>query len=168
MVWDSTVAAEHGVGRTRLEGRSFVRVTAGAYLPADQADDLVLRCRALQHVRPDALMSRWTAVALMALPRPPRRREEPLHALVPAGTAPLRRAGVRSHQSSSPTRPLVARGVRLTRPVRTWCDLARDGAGVHELVVVADGMARRWPAAVPQLSCCGVGREGCPRCGHRP
>lgn len=152
VVWDASVAAQHGIGRARLEGRSFVRVTAGAYLPAGQADDLRLRCRALQHVRPDAVMSRWTAVALLGLPHPPTRRDEPLHAVVPTGTAPLRRSGVRSHQLPSPLSSVVYGGVRLTVPVRTWCDLARDGADLHELVVVADGMAQRWPATVPALS----------------
>lgn len=151
VVWDSEVAAAHGIGRARLTGRTFVRVTPGAYLAAADAGDLAQRCQALQHVRPDAVISRWTAVSLLGLPRPPARRDEPLHALVPAATAPLRRRGVRSHQSSSPITPVVVDGVRLTRPVRTWCDLARDRASVQELVVVADGMARRWPSVVGHL-----------------
>ena len=160
VVWDVSVAAAHGIGRARLQGRSFGRVTAGAYLPAAEADDLALRCRAVQHVRPDAVMSRWTAVSLLGLPHPPSRRDEPLHALVPVGTAPLRRQGVRSHQAPGSLTSVRVGGVSVTRPVRTWCDLARDGAGVAELVVVGDAMAGRWPTIPRALAAAVDGGAG--------
>lgn len=163
VVWDASVAAVNGVGRTRLAGRSFVRVTAGAYLPAASAADLVARCLAVQHVRPDAIMSHWTGVTLLGLARPPTRRGEPMHVLVPPGSLPLRRTGVTCHRTSTPVSTLHVRGVRLTSACRTWCDLARDGASVPELVVVADSLARACPSAVRDLADAvarGTGRRG--------
>lgn len=150
-VWDLERARSEGVGRCRLQGRSFVRVTPGAYLPVDRAQDLLSRCRALQHVRPDCVASHWTAVSLLGLPLPPGRRGGPLHALVGPAARPLRRAGVVGHRSGSDFLVVEVGGVRVTDARRTWCDLGRDGAAVPELVAVADAMVRAAPGLLSRL-----------------
>lgn len=153
-VWDMASASDAGIGRRRLLGPEFERVTAGAYLAWADADDRAARVRAVQRVRPDAVASHWTAVALVGLPVPPTRRSEPLHLLVGPGSRPLRRAGLVAHSSATPVHVVTVGGVRATGPVRSWCDLARSGAAVHELVAVGDALVRARPEAAAVLAGC--------------
>ena len=132
-------------------GARFGRVTRGAYVPAALVDDLAARCRALHHVRPDLIASHWTAVVLLGLRLPPGRSAAPLHVTAGPGTWPGRRHGVVMHVSSRPVPVVPSRGTQVTTPCRTWCDLAADGASAPELVVVADALVARDPAALGAL-----------------
>jgi len=147
-VLDVGSAASAGIGPRRLRGRAFARVTSGAYLDADASYLLDPRCLALLSVLPGCVLSHWTATAVHGLPLPPGRSAEPFHVLVPPGRRAPRRAGVVAHTTQHQVHPVSVRGLPVTDVVRTWCDLARSGADVEDLVVVGDAVERRFPGAV--------------------
>lgn len=142
VVLDLSVAEAHGVSRRRLRGPDFAHVTRGAYVPAVLAPDVAARCRALLHVRPDLVVSHWSAVVLHELPLPPGRGPDVLDLLAPPGTWPPRRRGTRGHTSQVDVPTVRRRGLPVTAPASTWVDLAQDGATTAELVVVGDAMLR--------------------------
>lgn len=150
-VLDVRSAASAGIGPRRLRGRSFTRVTNGAYLDVDESSRLHPRCLALLSVLPGCVLSHWTATALHGLPLPPGRSAEPFHVLVAPGRRACRRAGVVAHTTQHPVHPVSVRGLPVSDLVRTWCDLARSGAGISDLVVVGDAVERRFPGAVLPL-----------------
>lgn len=143
--------SSQGVGERRLRGRSYRRVVRGAYLPAADAGSLVRRCEAVQAALPDVLLSHWTAVALHGLPLPPGCSAEPFHVTAGPGRRGPRRREVIAHTSGRVLVPVRRHGLLVTGLARTWCDLARDGATVAELVVVGDALARRHPAEAARL-----------------
>lgn len=152
VVLDLALAADHGIGRRRLRGSDFSHVTRGAYVPAVLAGDVAARCRAVAHVRPDLVVSHWTAVALLELPLPPGRALGDLDLTAGPGTWPARRIGTRGHTSRTAVPTVRRRGLQVTAPLQTWLDLARDGASVIELVVVGDAILGAGMATVAELA----------------
>lgn len=153
VVLDRSLAARYGIGRRRLEGPEFEHVTRGAYVPAVLAQDVAAQCRAVAHVRPDLVMSHWTAVLLHELPLPPGRTPGLLDVTAGPGTWPPRRTGVRGHTAGDPVATVRVRGLPVTTPARTWLDLARDGATAGELVVVGDALLHEGLLAPAAVAC---------------
>lgn len=149
-VWDASRAADAGIGRRRLAGPGFTRVTAGAYVEAEPAGDLHLRCAAVLSRVPEAVVSHGTAAALLGLPVPAA-AVEPLHVTVGPGTRAPRRAGVRSHTAGSAVVSWTVRGVRMTPPWRTWVDCSAAGADLPALVALGDAVLHRWPTLDARL-----------------
>lgn len=143
-VWDGQAAAAAGIGRRRLAGRDFHRVTAGAYVPATMAEDLTSRCAAVLSRVPDAVISHDTAAELLQLPVPavPAVR---IHVTVGPGTRAPRRSAVAAHVSDVPVPAWVIGGIPLTPPWRTWADCAAAEMGVPDLVALGDAVLHRWP-----------------------
>src|SRR5690606_8369925 len=90
-----------------------------------------------------------TAAALwgLPLPRPPRA----LHIGVRAGHRRVEAEGVIAHHFTLRDADIrVHRGVRVTSPARTWCDLAAAPLSLAQLVAVGDRILwRKAPLATP-------------------
>lgn len=135
-------ALELGISADRLRARDLDAGIHGARMP--RGADLPARCRALLMVcRPDAVVCGPTAAMLHGIPVPHRFGEtSPIHVAVPPGAAAVRRAGVVGRRLDiAGTEVTVVQHVMVTRPERTWCDLAAH-LTVPELVAAADAMVR--------------------------
>ncbi|MFZ0161169.1 MAG: hypothetical protein WAL50_19235 [Kineosporiaceae bacterium] len=148
-----------GVSRKVADGARFRTAAPGVRVLADAPDTLLDRCRAAQLALPDlAAFSHGTAVRLGGWPTPMRvagldltgaparpTDEDALQVSVPAGTARPRFRGVRGHRVTwLPGDVVRHRGLRVTSPERTWCDLGAAGLDPLELVVLADAIRRRF------------------------
>lgn len=127
-------AEAHGLSRNELwrlcERGQLLRPSRGLYLPARLASDFDARAAAVGLILPrGAAVSRESAAWLLGVDvRPPARWTDPplLECLVPAGTTPPRRPGLRAFASALPPDDIIVVGnVRCTSPVRTALDLAR-------------------------------------------
>lgn len=144
-------ALELGISADRMRARDLDAAIHGARMP--RGADLHARCRALLMVcRPEAVVCGPTAAVLHGIPVPHRFGEaSPLHVAVPPEAAAVRRAGVVGRRLSiAETEVTVVREVVVTRPERTWCDLAAHLA-VPELVAAADAMVRSGTADLEGL-----------------
>jgi very-short-patch-repair endonuclease len=161
---------ELGVTVERMRRRDLHRPFHGVRTGDDIAD-LDVRCRAaLLRLAPTAFVCGVTAALLLDVPLP-RRLEtaSTIHVALPRpGRAP-RGAGISGHSFGVPEHAIcIVAGVRMTRPERTWCDLAAV-LDVDELVIAGDHLARwdlrlsttsRLAAAAAATS---AGRRGRPR-----
>ncbi|MDQ2758299.1 MAG: hypothetical protein M3Y71_17395 [Actinomycetota bacterium] len=136
-----TFAAALGEGLTRreLESVQFVRVFHGVYVSRAVTRTLLVRTRAALLVAPrSAVVSHHTAAQLYG-------------GYVPASSsihlsmkAPLncKQAGIRPHRVQRPPTAAAWRGVPITSPERTFCDLG-GALDLVELVVLGDRLVRR-------------------------
>lgn len=146
-------AAGVSLGRMRradLDDRiRGVRAAAGA------ADDLVMRCRMLQHrLGPSTFFSHATAALLLGAPIPWQLEREALHVTVAAPHRAPHAAGILGHSRQIlPGDVVETRGVRHSSPARMWCELGSRLA-VPDLVAVADHLIhhRRGAAAFDDLA----------------
>lgn len=134
----------------RAEGL-LVHVAGGVYLPADATGSAQARVSAIALVaRADAVVGLATAAWLHGAPVTP----GPVEVLVPhaAGPSPSR-DGVREHRTTIGTDDTSSwAGLRVTTPVRTAADLARQPAGDRSLDalrwLLAHGVRQRHVYAV--------------------
>jgi uncharacterized protein DUF559 len=144
-------ARDAEVSRSRLDAHDLQRPSWGLRSPRrpGSVDDLV---RDLLRVLPaDAAFSHVTAARLWRLPLPTAwSLTEPVH-VVTRGT-PLRRAGIRGHRGLDRREVEVLRGLRVTRPVSTWIDLAAVPAfSVEDIVIAGDAFATRDPELLTEF-----------------
>jgi very-short-patch-repair endonuclease len=158
-----------GVEPSRLRRTDLVVPFRGARIlvaRAGDADDFVLRCRALLARRPDAVLSHSTAARMLGLPIPWRIRDE-LHLTVAPPGRPPRIAGVHSHGTPISGRDIThAHGMPVTAPARTWADLSHT-LTVRELVALGDAIihwrSRRSTIGELRASGCSPGARGAAR-----
>ncbi|GAA3059757.1 MULTISPECIES: hypothetical protein [Actinomycetes] len=127
--------------RRSLDYSTLQRVDHGIYGPLTtevEARSLTL-LQALS-ASGDQVASHTTAAALLGVPG--FRLIPPLHITSPVAGGRIRRRQVRAHRSDVPEEDItVLGGVRLTRPGRTWVDLAL-GRTLTDAVILADRMLR--------------------------
>lgn len=134
-------ARQAGVSASRIRAADLIAPTRGARLHAEHTFEDRSRT-VLSALTPQAFASGRTAALLHALPIPPRSADR-LELAVPAPMRAVRRRGVTARSLRiSEAEITVLRGIRLTTPVRTWCELART-LTVPELVAVGDALAGR-------------------------
>jgi hypothetical protein len=153
-------ARKEQVKQSRLDARDLERPLWGLRntRPALTLDE---HARDLSVILPkDAAFSHLTAARLWRLPLPIRwTPTEPVDVLT-AGT-PLRRARVRGHRGLERREVEVLRGLRVTRPVQTWTDLATvPELSVEDLVIAGDAFATRDPGLLARLVEAGAGNGG--------
>lgn len=129
-----TRAEAHAVGVTRSTLERHVRVgdihrvLHGVYA-ARPVHALAERARALARTRPDVILCRATAAAVLGVDLLPPGADPlrwPVEAYVPRGAAPVRRPLVRGLQAFiDPAEIVEADGVRLTSPTRIAADMGR-------------------------------------------
>ncbi len=136
-----TVAAgmDEGLTRTELESVQFVRLFHGVYIARAVTRTLLVRTRAALLVAPSsAVVSHHTAALLYG-------------GYVPASSTihltmkyPLncKQSGIRPHRVKRPPPGTSWRGVPITSPERTFCDLGGH-LDLVELVVLGDRLVRR-------------------------
>lgn len=122
------------------------RIRRGAYVGADHWESLdtvaqhVIAVRAALVSQPDAVISHWSAAAVLGLPIVGRRDNE-VHLTVSASSGGRSTPGVRRHQAAEAFETTMVDGIRITPVARTVVDLARD-AGVLPAVVAGDAASR--------------------------
>jgi very-short-patch-repair endonuclease len=122
--------------------------TTGATAPywgirtaADPGEDQTLRALAFAPRLPDrAFYFGVTAAAIHGLPLPMRVGAQPtIHAAVRSGDRRIQAAGVTPHHIRVRDSDITTvRGLPVTTPARTWCDLATAGITLAELVAAGD------------------------------
>lgn len=154
-----TVAEAARIGLTEHDLRSseYVRPWRGVRIPAADADALEARCRALAAlVHPMSAISHETALDLLGLPRRLGDQDALLHVTVPHGTGlaatvPSLR-GVCGHaRSFNEGEVLSLGGLRVTTPLRTWCDVASERWPLEDLVALGDAILMRRGEAAEAL-----------------
>ena len=137
------VAQHADVTPARARASDLWTPTRGVRLPTELRD-LASVCLAHTVTAPaGAVFSHTTAAELHEMPLPGWARAKGVHITVPVGTRAPRRTGVIGHQQAIGAEEVVElRGLRLTNPVRTFCDLA-DLLDLTALVVVGDHLIRR-------------------------
>jgi hypothetical protein len=130
-----------------LRSRRIVRVFRGVYVHADTTRTLALRARAALKVAPStAMVSHHTAALLWGGAVP---SQSLVHITVPAPDD-CQVTGIRTHRFLEVAEPVWHRGIRVTSPERTMCDLGRH-LDLVELVVLGDRFVRRGITSPVQL-----------------
>ncbi|WP_350348135.1 hypothetical protein ABIQ69_16100 [Agromyces sp. G08B096] len=130
-------AAAAGVSAKRLRASDLVAPTSGVRMP--RAAGIRERRRAvLLAVRADAFLCGVSAAQEHGLPMPWRLRDT-VEVGVPWPARAPRRSGVVARSLRITGDEVECRGIRLTSPARTFCDLA-PRLSVPELVAVADAI----------------------------
>jgi hypothetical protein len=142
------------------------RLRRGAYVGVDHWETLdaaarhVLAVRAALVGQPGALVSHWSAAAVLGLPAVGR-RDDAVHFTVPRSTGGRSTPGVRRHQAARAVAETVVDGMRVTSVARTLVDIARE-AGVLAAVCAGDAALRSGVVTARQLatelSSCGTCR----------
>lgn len=134
-----------GVGRARLRSSDLTAPFRGVRTPRLIEPTLLNRCAAYLGIMPaGSVFSHGTAALLLGMPAPVRvERERALHvAVTPPRRAP-RVDGITGHQLDlCESEITVVRGLPVTTPERTWCDLA-PVLSVRELVALGDFLIAR-------------------------
>lgn len=134
-----SAAIAAGVSRSRLRGDDLARLFRGVRLPARTADELTMRCRALQQILPaGAFFSHSTAALHLGIPLPSRLElDSRLHiAVVTPTTTPSIRGVVAHEFGTAPSSTAVA-GLRLSSPAVTWAALG-ESLSIADLVAAGD------------------------------
>src|SRR6478735_3798999 len=136
-----TRAEAYAGGLTDRDLRSdrFVRVFRGVYIDRATTRTAVIRAQAaLRIAPPSAVVSHYTAAVIWGGVVP---SQSVVHISVPTGQD-CQVNGIRTHRYLDMSPPSLCRGLRVTSPERTMCDLART-LDLVELVVLGDRLVRR-------------------------
>ncbi|MFT4157770.1 MAG: hypothetical protein QM630_07580 [Microbacterium sp.] len=128
-------AVSAGIARSRLNAADVRHPHHGVYAGTGADDPLERRCRELAIVFSGSrVFSHLTAARLWGMPMPfAWSEDEDLHTIAHRGAAPIRRPGVVGWETERDLKMTTHRGVLLTQPAETWCQLAMPGAtGVDE------------------------------------
>jgi len=130
-----------------LRDDRFVRLFRGVYVDRATTRTLAVRATAALRIAPPAAMiSHHTAAVLWGGTVP---RQSAVHLTVPKGQD-CQVAGITTHRFLDVSEPRIHRGIRMTSPERTICDLARY-LDLVELVVLGDRLVRRGVTTPLQL-----------------
>jgi hypothetical protein len=131
-------ALEAGITPWQLRGARFVHLHRNVYVSRRAPRTLALRAKAVLKVAPPGtVVARDSAALLWGGSVPP---VSEIHVRIPAGET-FRVAGVRTHEGPIPA-CRVWRGVPVTSPDSTFCDLA-ETLDLVQLVVLGDRLVRR-------------------------
>ena len=172
-------ALELGLSQEVLSRSRFRTPWSGVRILSTFPESLAATCQAAALVLPaDAVFSHDTAVALAGWLSPragdrestayrplPADGAQPVHVSVADRRAPQGKQVIGHRLALSPEDVITVGGLRVTSPWRTWCDLGAAGADHTDLVILADALRRRFPAAASQrlasrLDAWGPGRGG--------
>lgn len=129
-------AAAAGLGRRKLQSRSFRRLFRGAYIDsAVIITDEVLAKAALLLSPAGSHVSHHSAARLWGGVAPD---DGATHVTSVAARAKIK--GIRSHRRRRQTATVVKNGVPLSSPDQVFLDLASVGAGLVDLVVLGDSL----------------------------
>ncbi|MGX5680998.1 DUF559 domain-containing protein [Schumannella luteola] len=130
-------AANHGLGRRRLDGADLRSPARGIWVSADVELTADMLARAVLSRLPGAFACDLTAAAIWGAPLPQWCTAEPLNVARPSGRAPTGR-GIRGRVLAVAPHEIVVRsGIRVSSPARTWLDLGSRLA-LRDLVAVGD------------------------------
>jgi len=126
-----------GIADRDLVGPRFTRIFHGFYVEAAVALSPMERARAALMIFPDAFVSHTTAAALLGGIVPDDQR---VHLSVAPGGVRSRLRGITAHQSRDRSGLRVLKSMQLSSPARCFCEVACDGLGLVDLVVLGDSM----------------------------
>lgn len=127
-----------GLGQGRLRGPDLQRPFRGVRVAAPELG-LLARAAAFQHRAADnTFICSTTAALLYGVPLPSTLEHDSLHVGVPSPARSVRVGGVVGHKFQIDDSDLCDwRGLRITTPERTWCDLATQ-LRLGDLVAAGD------------------------------
>lgn len=131
-----------------LTGPKFQKVFHGVYVRAGVRLDPVERSRAALMIFPDAFASHKTAARIWGGVIPD---DQQVHISVTPGRVRSRRRGITPHVARDQSDVRVHRGVRVSSPARCFCELATDGCGLVDLVVLGDSLIKVEAVTVDEL-----------------
>lgn len=145
----SAAAREMGITRAQLRSRRFRHGPRSVYVPTTADPSFALAAKSWLIVLPsDAALFGVTAAQAYDLPVTP---DPEYHIIVPAGgVVPRRRPGLVPHEGLGPDEAWIHNGLRVTKPERTFLDLA-SLVGRLDLIIVGDAMVRRGLTTVEGL-----------------
>ena len=146
----TATAVACGLTPRMLANERFVRLFRDVYVVAELADDPAVRASGALLLAPHAVIGHGTAARLWDLPLPAASAEdagtdaeEPVHLLVPPGTAAPRRAGLVVHEVPVPPEDVAVRdGLPLAVPARVLVDVATCWC-LADLVALGDAALAR-------------------------
>ncbi len=137
-----------GVARRALAGRSWHQVALGWHVPATAPRTPAQRVVEAVEVVPRGCLSGWAAAYVLGADVFDGRdaltgRAEPVRMVLPPSASRVVAAGLRCVRVELTEQEVTQRhGVRLTTPLRTAIDLAREAPDLVEAVVVLDSLLR--------------------------
>ena len=137
-----------GVSRRTLTGRSWRPVALGWHVPVDAARTSTQRIVEAVTLVPEGCLSGWAAANVLGADAFDGRdaftgRLEDVRVVLPPSVSRVVARGVRCVRTELDERDVSLRhGVRLTTPVRTAIDLAREASNLVEAVVALDCLLR--------------------------
>jgi hypothetical protein len=143
--FSTSSALRSGVGPSRLRRSDLSAPFHGVRTSGGTASDLLSLASVYAVRMPDReFFCHLTAAALLGLRLPERIRDvsTPLHVGTIAPARAPRPRGVTGHQLGSAAVVALGDGLRVTSPLTTWCQLARELTPL-DLVVMGDGLVRR-------------------------
>ena len=155
----------HGVPRRALAGRSWRQVALGWHVPADAPRSPAQRIVEALEVVPRGCLSGWAAAYVLGADVFDGRdalsgRAEDVRVVLPPTASRVVAAGVRCVRVELDEQDVTERhGVRVTAPLRTAVDLAREAPDLVEAVVVLDGLLRARVLHPQQLALLGTVRS---------
>ena len=127
-----------GLTRSQMRGSRFVAPHRGIRMLTRPSDAAQLAIAFAARLPPRAFLCGPTAAMLWRLPMPRGWKPGDLYVAVPTGTRRVDAAGVIAHHLTVRDSDVVwHRGVRITSPERTWCDLG-SAVPLPSLVAIAD------------------------------
>jgi len=142
-------ARKLGLTDSDLTGPSFRRVYQGVYVTAQAQPTIMERARAALHVsHPGSYVSHHTAAAIWRGVAPADGR---IHVSVLPGRPRSKRRGIAAHRSPASPEVRTIDGMEVSTPSRCFCELAADGVGVVDLVVLGDSLVKAQEVTTDQL-----------------
>ena len=129
-----------GVTLRELLGPRYQRVFHGVYVRAGLRLTPLERGRAALHISAAATFVSHHTAALIWGGVPPEDRRT--HVSVPGDNLRSVRRGIAAHRAGARRDLRTLRGVPVSSPAQCFCEIATDGAGVVELVVLGDSLVR--------------------------
>jgi AbiEi antitoxin C-terminal domain len=129
-----------GLTAEMLLSSRFHKICWDTYVARDVPITPLLRARAVIRLVPSGShVSHHTAAELWGADPP---SDRATHVTLPSACGRLVRRGVRSHYRKHPAQTTRRKGLPISTPEQTFLDLAAVGAGLVDLVVVADGLIK--------------------------
>lgn len=137
-----------GLTSAQLASTAYARVFHSVYVASSTTRTLLLRVHAAQRIAPPSAMASHHTAALIWGGSVPRQSE--IHLSMPKRVN-CQVVGIRPHRYAFPATPVLYRGIRLTTPERTMCDLAQR-LDLVELVTLGDRLVRRGATTPARLT----------------
>jgi len=132
-----------------LRSPRYRKIGYDTYIAASVTVTPAVRARAALKVSPAGTRVSHHTAALLWGAEPPRTPD--VHVSLPAANGRSVRRGIKAHVQTAPAGTAMLRGLPVSTPAQTFCELAASGIALVDLVIVGDGLVRKERATAEQL-----------------